>query len=258
MIASIISWNVNGLRAIINKGALKSVFDLSPDILCLQEIKARPEQITAVQSKIFDGYSCIWHPAERLGYSGVATFSRLETNNSLLGLGDIRFDCEGRAIVSQYPEFLLVNAYFPSGQRDYGRVTYKLEFYEHLLALCDAWHSAGQNIIICGDFNTAHNEIDLKNPRQNQKTSGFLPEEREWIDRYLAHGFADAYRTLYPERIQYTWWTYTSFARERQVGWRLDNFMVSSNLMSRVRDVVIHDEITGSDHCPVSILLNVS
>jgi exodeoxyribonuclease-3 len=257
MITSITTWNVNGLRAVLNKGAMIPVIELNPDIICLQEIKTRLDQLSDNQKNSFEGYSPIWHPADRPGYSGVATFAKREWDGFLIGTGDSRYDQEGRVIVSQYPDFLLVNAYFPSGQRDYGRVIYKLEFYAHLLELCDNWHAMGRDIIICGDFNTAHNEIDLKNARQNQKTSGFLPEEREWIDRYISHDFVDAYRALYPDRVQYTWWTYISGARERQVGWRLDYFLVSKSLMRRVQDVVIQDQITGSDHCPVTLYLDV-
>ena len=165
------------------------------------------------------------------------------------------FDSEGRLVLSRYPDFSLFNVYFPNGQRDHGRLTYKLDFYQHLLELCDQLHAAGERLIICGDFNTAHREIDLRNPKQNENTSGFLPEERAWIDKYLAHGFVDAYRVLYPERVEYTWWTYRMGARQRNIGWRLDYFLVSENLMPSVRDVTIHPTIEGSDHCPVSLLI---
>ena len=154
-----------------------------------------------------------------------------------------------------HPGFRLFNVYFPSGQRGQDRVAYKLDFYAHLLALCDALHARGEKIVITGDFNTAHTEIDLRHPKENANTSGFLPEERIWIDRYLAHGFVDAYRQLYPERVQYTWWTYRVNARARGVGWRLDYFLVSESLMPRVEDVVIHEEVMGSDHCPVTLVL---
>ncbi len=150
-------------------------------------------------------------------------------------------------------DFILFNVYFPNGQRDHERLQYKLDFYAHLLEFCDQLHASGESVIITGDFNTAHKEIDLKNPKGNEKTSGFLPEERAWIDKYLEQGFVDAYRSLYPDKIEYTWWTYISNARARNVGWRLDYFLVSEPLMARVKDVVIHDEVMGSDHCPVTL-----
>jgi exodeoxyribonuclease III len=256
MTTRIITWNVNGLRALFNKGAFRPILELAPDIVMLQEIKSRPDQILPEHTRVWDGYQTVWHPAEKPGYSGVVCFSLPEPLEIQIGLGEQRFDQEGRAILSRYLDFTLINAYFPSGQRDYGRVTYKLEFYAWLLELCDRLHARGEQIIIGGDFNTAHKDIDLRNPKQNQKTSGFLPEERTWIDRYLAHGFVDAYRALYPERIQYTWWTYVSNARSRNVGWRLDYFLVSKSLVSRLVEVVIHDEIPGSDHCPVSLVLS--
>ena len=252
----ITTWNVNGLRAVLNKGALAPVLDTQPDVLMLQEIKARPDQILPALQPIWPGAAEQWHPAERPGYSGVATFLQSSPQEVSTGLGLPNFDCEGRAILARFPEFSLVNAYFPSGQRDAGRVNYKLEFYAALLEICDRLHAAGEQVIIGGDFNTAHREIDLFYPKQNQKTSGFLPEERAWVDRYLAHGFVDAFRALYPDRVHYTWWSSILNARSRGIGWRLDYFLVSESLLPRVADVVIHDQLYGSDHCPVSLILN--
>jgi exodeoxyribonuclease-3 len=176
----------------------------------------------------------------------------LETS---FGLGNPEFDREGRVICTRHPHFLLYNIYFPNGQRDWGRLNFKLDFYARLLDMCNRLHASGEKIVICGDFNTAHREIDLRNPKQNANTSGFLPEERAWIDRYLENGFVDAYRQLYPQRIQYTWWTYIGRARERNTGWRLDYFLVSDALMPRVKDIVIHDAVLGSDHCPVTLFI---
>ncbi len=252
----ITTWNVNGLRAVLDKGIWTWVEAENPDVLCFQEIKARPEQISEAHHLKFKGYHAYWNPAERPGYSGVAAFSRSKPLSVDLGVGQDHFDVEGRVIRIRYPGFTLLNVYFPSGQRDYGRVRYKLEFYECLLGLCDQMHAADEKLIICGDFNTAHREIDLKNPKANAKTSGFLPEERAWIDHYLAHNFVDAYRELYPDRVQYTWWTYRMGAREKNIGWRLDYFMVSKALMPAVKDIVIHDSVTGSDHCPVTLELS--
>jgi exodeoxyribonuclease-3 len=251
----ITTWNVNGIRAALDKGVADWWKAENPDVLCLQEIKALPEQLTEEQLAHFEEVQAIWNPAQRKGYSGVATFTRPEPLQIQKGIGNQRFDDEGRVIQTQYSDFILFNIYFPNGQRDHERLTYKLDFYAYLLDLCDQLHAAGEQIIITGDFNTAHNEIDLKNPKENQNTSGFMPEERVWIDKYLEHGFVDAYRVLYPEKEEYTWWTYRFGARSRNVGWRLDYYLVSEALMSRVKDVVIHGDVMGSDHCPVSIIL---
>lgn len=251
----IVTWNVNGIRAALKKDALSVVLAWTPDLLCLQEIKARPHQLTEEQRDV-SGYQAIWNPAERPGYSGVATFVREEPLEVELGMDAPQFDVEGRVIRTRHPDFLLYNVYFPNGQRGRDRVDYKLGFYARLLETCDALHAAGENIIITGDFNTAHMPIDLKNPEENNTTSGFLPEEREWVQRYLEHGFVDVYRRLYPVREQYTWWTYRFNARQRGIGWRIDYFLVSEALVPRVKDVIIHDDIPGSDHCPVELVIN--
>jgi exodeoxyribonuclease-3 len=250
----IITWNVNGFRAALRKQALDWAWEQKPDVLCLQEIKVRPEQLKE-EFRTFSGYDVIWNPADQLGYSGVATFLRSPSLELQLGMDSPLFDREGRIISTLHPGFRLFNVYFPSGQRGRERVDYKLDFYAHLLAVCDRFHAIGENLVVTGDFNTAHMPIDLKNPRQNVNTSGFMPEERAWVQKFLDHGFVDAYRHLYPSRVQYTWWTYRLSARERGVGWRLDYFLISERLMPRVRDVVIHEEIMGSDHCPVELTL---
>jgi len=256
MTQKITTWNVNGLRAVLKKGNLSEILDFSPDILMLQEIKTRPDQIPAQLHDLWNEYQSHWFPAVRPGYSGVACFLKQAPLSVQTGLDLPYFDDEGRAVFVRYPDFTLINAYFPSGQRDYDRVNYKLEFYAALLEICDRLHEQEGKIVIGGDFNTAHQPIDLKNPKSNQNTSGFLPEERAWIDHYLEHGFIDAYRALYPQRVQYSWWTYVSNARTRNVGWRLDYFLVSASLMPKVRDVIIHEEIYGSDHCPVTLILD--
>jgi exodeoxyribonuclease III len=253
----ILTWNVNGLRAILRKDVWRQVVALDPDIICLQEIKTRPEQLSIQENAFVHGYQVVWNPAERPGYSGVATLFRIIPRAIVLGIGDTKFDTEGRIIQSHYEKFILFNIYFPNGQRDQGRLAYKLDFYATLLEYCNKLRSLGNEVVLCGDFNTAHNEIDLKNPKSNQTTSGFLPEERLWIDRYLENGFVDIFRYLYPDRIQYTWWTYISNARARNVGWRLDYFLTTDNLVPVVRASTIHDEIMGSDHCPVSLEITV-
>jgi exodeoxyribonuclease-3 len=251
----IITWNVNGLRALLSKEALGWAWRREPDILCLQEIKVKPQQLRDEQ-RAFPNYEVIWNPAERPGYSGVATFLRAPAVEICNGTGALHFDVEGRVIQSVHPGFRLFNIYFPNGGRGPERVAYKLDFYAHLLGLVDALHARGEPVIIAGDFNTAHQPIDLKNPKQNEKISGFMPEERQWVQRLLDHGLVDAYRSLYPERVQYTWWTYRLDARRRGIGWRLDYFLVSRALQERVRDVIIHEDVGGSDHCPVELLLD--
>lgn len=273
----ITSWNVNGLRAVLGKGFTEIAAALQSDVLCLQEVRVRPEQLEdGRRAQIDELYPfSAWNPAARPGYSGVATLARVAPDEVLIGMeggrpagGPLRstgvdvkiydtaaFDAEGRVIVARYPGFLLFNIYFPNGGRGNERVAFKLDFYACLLDLCDELHACGEQVILCGDFNTSHQPIDLANPRQNEKNTGFLPEERAWIDRYLERDFVDIYRVLYPERVQYTWWTFISNARARNVGWRLDYFLVSRGLLPRVRDAIIHDEILGSDHCPVSLII---
>lgn len=249
----ITTWNVNGLRALLNKGIWKWVVQHDTDVLCLQEIKVRPEQIAGDYQTLFSNHNVYWNPAEKPGYSGVAAFCK-ETPLAIdFGVGQQEYDREGRVIRLTYPGFVLFNVYFPSGQRGQERVDFKLGFYAKLLEILDQLHHSNEKIVICGDFNTAHKEIDLRHPKSNQKTSGFLPEERAWIDTYLAHGLVDIYRFLFPDKVEYTWWTYLMNARQNNVGWRLDYFLVSEALVPFVKDVSIHADITGSDHCPVSL-----
>lgn len=250
----ITTWNVNGYRAVTSKQALDWVDAHQPDVLGLQEIKVKPEQLSE-ELREREGYMSVWNAAERPGYSGTAVFYKPEPLEIVLGLDRAEFDNEGRVIRLKYPDFYLYNIYFPNGGEENLRVPYKLDFYARLLEICDELHAEGENIIITGDFNTAHNEIDLANPKANEKNTGFLPEERVWIDKFLEHGFVDAYREVYPERIGYTWWTYRMNARARNVGWRLDYYLVSKALMPKVKDVIIHDEIMGSDHCPVTLII---
>ena len=251
----ILTWNVNGIRAMLGKGLKEWVARQAPDVLCLQEIKARPEQLSEAQ-RDFPGYGVVWNPAVRPGYSGVATLSKHPTHAAVIGFGESRFDVEGRVICTQHDDFLLYNIYFPNSQRSQERLEYKLDFYASLLKVCDALLATGQNIILTGDFNIAHQAIDLHNPIGNANTPGFLAAEREWIDRFLARGFVDVYRSLYPARVQYTWWNYRMTARQRNLGWRIDYFLVSGQLARRVSDVIVHDDVLGSDHCPVSLILD--
>lgn len=247
----IATWNVNGLRAVLSKDAFKWVEEVNLDVLCLQEIKTRPDQIDQDYLSVWDRWHLHWNPAERAGYSGVATFCRSLPEKHFTSISRTDFDQEGRVVCTRHADFWLFNVYFPNGQRDHGRLTYKLNFYAHLLDLVDDLQNQGEQVIICGDFNTAHQEIDLRNPKQNANTSGFLLEEREWIDRYLAHGLKDVYRELYPDRVQYTWWTYRMGARQKNIGWRLDYFLITECLFERVSYVKILEDVYGSDHCPV-------
>ena len=251
----ITTWNVNGLRAALKNGVAAWFHSEDPDLLCLQEIRSRPDQLTADQLSAFEENNPVWNPAERPGYSGVATFSKVRPLESKKGLGIPRFDVEGRTIQTIFSDFRLFNLYVPNGKRNLSRVEYKLDFYQELLEICDELHRSRENIILCGDFNTCHQPIDLANPDANSGTTGFLPEERAWIDTYLDHGFRDIYRDLYPDREQYSWWTYRFQARQRNIGWRLDYFLISEGLVNQVEDVIIHDEVLGSDHCPVSLVI---
>jgi exodeoxyribonuclease-3 len=237
----------------MRKGAWDWVEEVQPDIVCLQEIRARPEQLPRDQRDRIEGLKTCWHPAERPGYSGVLTVANRREMVLQKGLGVPRFDREGRAIRGMAGDVVLFNVYVPNGKRDHSRVPYKLDFYASLLRQCDRLHAEGKGVVICGDINTAHQEIDLRNPRENRNTTGFLPEERAWIDRFLSHGLVDAFRSRYPDREAYTWWTYRLGARDRDIGWRLDYFLVSEALMDRVEEVAIHTEVLGSDHCPISL-----
>jgi exodeoxyribonuclease-3 len=255
---SLYSWNVNGLRACARKGFLDWLTDERPDVLGLQEVRALPEQLDADLVEP-DGYRTWFHPAERKGYSGVALYSRVDPEAVTLGgLDEPRFDHEGRLIVADYGDFLLYNGYFPNGGNDLSRVPYKLEFSEAVLQHAERQRAAGRGVVICGDVNTAHEEIDLANPRSNRNNTGFLPEERAWVSRLLEHGYRDVFRERHPGVSGlYTWWSNRPGVRERNVGWRIDYVLVSRELADRVIDTRIHPEIMGSDHCPVSITLEV-
>jgi len=250
----IYTWNVNGLRAAERKGFLDWLAATQPDILCLQETKADPEQLSA-ELLSPPGYQTFWTSAERKGYSGVGLFTRPAPLHVEPGLGLPRFDREGRTIIADYGSFVLITSYVPNGSRDHSRVPFKMEYNQALLETCERLRAEGRSVIVCGDINTAHNEIDLARPKQNQHTTGFLPLERAWIDRFLELGYLDVFRELYPDRAAYSWWAYWGGARERNVGWRLDYFFISPDLMPRVQDSQIHADVEGSDHCPVSLTL---
>lgn len=250
----IYSWNVNGIRSMEAKGFASWLQAEQPDILCLQETKAEPGQLS--ENIIAPpGYTSYWNSGVRKGYSGVATYVKKEPNNVYSVIGTERFDQEGRFLITEYDDFTLLNVYFPNGQMNEERLQYKLDFYEALINYCEGLKKKQPRIIICGDFNTAHREIDLKHPQANAKHSGFLPAEREMLDKFLGHGYIDAFRYLYPDKVQYSWWSYRMRAREKNVGWRIDCFYITKNLVNVILDCVILDEITGSDHCPIGIYL---
>jgi exodeoxyribonuclease-3 len=252
------SWNVNGLRAATRKGFLDWFRSTEPDILGLQEVRALPEQLED-EVRNPDGYKVRFHPAERKGYSGVALYSLIETRSVVLGgLGEDRFDSEGRLTIADYGDFVLYNGYFPNGGHDLARVPYKLEFSEAVLQHAEAARRDGRSVIICGDINTAHEEIDLANPKSNQKNTGFLPEERAWVSRLIDHGYVDIFRHLHPDESGlYTWWSNRMGARERNIGWRIDYFFISQDLSDRVADARIHPQEMGSDHCPIELVLEL-
>ena len=248
------SWNVNGIRAAERKGFLDWLDQIQPDVLCLQETKARVDQLGS--SLIKDhGYHTYWHSAQKAGYSGVATFCKEEPYFIQEGLGIDRFDSEGRVLITEHENFLLYNIYFPNGQKDDTRLNYKLDFYDELLPIVNDQVENGNNVIITGDWNTAHHPIDLARPKENEKTSGFMPIERQRIDTYVSHGWVDTFRHFHSDSDRYTWWTYRFGARERNIGWRIDYFFVNETLVEQLDDAEIHPDIMGSDHCPVSLTL---
>ncbi len=255
----LMSWNVNGLRAVMQKDFLKSVAALDADVLCLQETKIQEDQLTDEMRRI-EGYDAHFSCATvKKGYSGVAVYTRLAPQAVKPGFGNERYDAEGRIIELDLGDFILFNIYFPNGQMSEERLQYKLDFYDDFFAYARRLREKGRSLAICGDYNTAHNEIDLKNPKANEKRSGFLRIERDWLDRLVAEGYVDTFRTLYPERVKYSWWSYRFKARERNAGWRIDYFFVTPDIMDKgwIKDATIENDIYGSDHCPVGLLLEL-
>lgn len=247
------SWNVNGIRACENKGFSRWLQASGADIVMLQETKCSPEQLSAALRQP-EGYYSEWCAAEKKGYSGVATYTRMPVA-AARGLNDERFDHEGRVLVSTLPAFTLFNVYFPSGRRGGERVGYKLDFYRHFLSVLRPYLEASMPVVVAGDVNTAYAEIDLARPRENRRTSGFLPEERAALGEFFEAGLVDTFRHMRPAEEKYSWWSQVTNARERNIGWRLDYFLVSRNLVPYIVDADIHPDVLGSDHCPVSLTL---
>lgn len=249
----ILCWNVNGLRAIGKKGFFDWFQREDADIVCLQETKASPHQLDEQSLKPF-GYTGYFASAERAGYSGVAIYSRVPHVSCTVGIDNPRFDCEGRTLVYEHESFILINSYYPNGGEENARVPYKLAYSDAVLALAKEKEKSGKPVILCGDFNTAHREIDIARPKENEMRTGFLPIERAWLDKLTASGYVDIFRARYPTlRDQYTWWSYRMQARERNVGWRIDYFFVSASFVPRVTSAEIHPHVEGSDHCPISL-----
>ena len=259
---NIISWNVNGLRANVKKGAFDWFLQKSPDFMCYQETKVHPEQLDeGIRNPI--GYNAYFdHSKLRKGYSGVAIYAKEKPEKVEYGLGVPEYDQEGRFLAVFYnkgligTKFVLINCYFPNGGGGPERLAYKMRFYDEFLNYINKNRKSGYEIIFCGDVNTAHNEIDLARPKENEKNTGFLPMERAWIDQIIQEGYVDTFRYHNPNKINaYTWWDMKTFARERNVGWRLDYFFISSTLLKYVEKSSILANINGSDHCPIELIL---
>jgi exodeoxyribonuclease III len=251
------SWNVNGIRAGQRKGFLDWFAEAQPDILTVQETKARPEQLDE-ELRNPEGYHTYWVSAEKKGYSGVGLYSKIEPNDIKLGLGIEKFDSEGRTIIAEYDDFVLMTTYLPNGSRDHHRVPYKMEYKEAFLDYANGLREAGKSVVFVGDINTAHNDIDLARPKQNKKTTGFLREERDWIDKVIEQGYIDIYRDLNPDKEgAYSWWSMRSGARDKNIGWRIDMFFISPDLRDKVETAEIHADVLGSDHCPISLTLSL-
>jgi exodeoxyribonuclease III len=252
----IICWNVNGIRANAKKGGFDWLINQSPDIFCLQEIKAHPDQLDAGVRNPPGYHSYFDHSKGRKGYSGVAVYSKVKPEKVEYGLGVEKYDQEGRFLALFYKDFVLLNIYFPNGGGGPDRLKYKLEFYDAFLSYIDKQRKKGLEVLFCGDVNTAHTAIDLARPKENEDNTGFLPIEREWLDKVVAHDYSDVFRHFYPGvKDKYTYWDMKTFARERNVGWRIDYFFASPGALRKVEKMKILDEIYGSDHCPIELVI---
>lgn len=255
----ILSWNVNGIRAVEKKGFVEWLAAESPDMLCLQETKANPGQLSPalLEAKDAQGrsYEAFWASAKKPGYSGVSIYTR-DKPLDVRTMGAKDFDDEGRVLIADYPAFSLISAYFPNSQDAGARLDYKLAFCDAMLETCAALVAKGRRIVLCGDYNIAHTPIDLTHPKANEENPGYLPEERAWMDKFTGSGFADTFRRTHPgETGHYSWWSYRMRAREKNVGWRIDYHCVDEAFMGSVRKSIIRPDVMGSDHCPVEIEL---
>lgn len=250
------SWNVNGVRAVSKKGFYDWLDQHKPDIVGIQETKISADQIMP-ELRSPPGYTSYWSHAERRGYSGVALFVREKPVSITEGIGAPKFDKEGRALVADYGDFVLLNIYFPNGKASEERLKFKLGYYEAFLKFAQNLRKDGKKLIVCGDFNTAHKEIDLEHPKLNAKISGFLPEERAWMDKFVGKGYIDAFRMVDDKPKNYTWWHVMTGARARNVGWRIDYFFISEDLLNNLNHAGIQGDVMGSDHCPVTLKLSL-
>lgn len=253
----ITSWNVNGLRAVHRNGYWDTFLRTNPDIFCLQETKAEAPQLP-LEVRETPGYVAHFASSKlRKGYSGVAIYSKIQPTKVEYGIGIKRFDDEGRVLVAHYDNFVLLNIYFPNGGSGPERLHYKLDFYDAFLLYIERLHASGKHIIFCGDVNTAHEAIDLARPKENEQNTGFLPEERAWLDEVVAHGYVDVFRHFYPTKTgAYTYWDMKTGARDRNVGWRIDYFFTNTGFLRHVKGIKILSDIYGSDHCPVELTLD--
>jgi exodeoxyribonuclease-3 len=254
----IISWNVNGIRAIEKRGFFEWLKNDDPDILCLNETKAEPGQLAPhFINPPETSYTSFWASAKKRGYSGVAIYTK-EQPQDVKQMGIPEFDDEGRVLIAEYKDFTLLTAYFPNSQDERKRLGYKLAFNDAMLKLCNSISKKGRNFLLCGDYNAAHTPIDLARPKANENSAGYLPEERAWMDKFLASGNVDTFRHFHPEKAGcYTWWSYMKQAREKNIGWRIDYHCVNKDFMPCVKSSIIRSEVTGSDHCPVEIRLTI-
>lgn len=241
-----VSWNVNGLRACMNKGFADFFNDINADIFAIQETKMQEEQ----KSFAFDGYKEIWNSAEKKGYSGTLIYSKLEPLEIVYGIDNQYYLDEGRIITLEFDDFYFVNVYVPNSQRGLTRLSYRMEFDENFRNYLKRLDEK-KPVIACGDFNVAHNPIDIRKPESNERNAGYTIEERTQFQKLMESGFIDSFRYLYPDKVQYTWWSYMFNARANNVGWRIDYFILSERLASKMKNSIIRDEIYGSDHCPV-------
>lgn len=249
----ILCWNVDGLRAILRKGFMGWFKSENADIVCIQETKASEDQVPPMVRHVPGYYSYFTSPLEKKGYSGVGLFSKEEPKSVTYGFGIEKFDDEGRIIIADYGEFALMNIYFPNGKASKQRLDYKMGFYDVFLDHVDRLKKQGRKIVVCGDVNTAHTELDIARPKENSKKSGFLPMERAWMDKFESHGFIDTYRVFEKKGGHYTYWDMRTGARKRNVGWRIDYFYISDNLRKALRSAFIETDVMGSDHCPIGI-----
>jgi exodeoxyribonuclease-3 len=248
----LISWNVNGIRAAWKKGLPEFVAAENPDVLCLQETKIQVEQLTPELTDL-PGYRSHWSMAEKKGYSGVATYTRPEPLAVATNFGSPALDTEGRVLHVEYPDFHLFNGYFPNSGMGPERLAHKMQFYDEFLSLTERLREGGKGIVVCGDVNTAHTEIDIARPKENENSPGFMPVERAWVSKLVAHGYHDTFRIFVAEPGHYTWWDMKTGGRARNVGWRIDYFFVSDELRGRIKAAGIMPSVQGSDHCPITL-----